>query len=240
MITPPRRLLRNTALALAVSLFSGCGGSAAPAKEPTVRPEAAPQAAPAKAKADTQSEPPPAADTTAASDTPAAVKKDDPDNRKRQIYYRSTPEGLAVSIEGVEFTIKAEPQKLDNGGFGIKIKVQAESKDEGMHTLLSPKNGPLAIGGTIKRKKGGEPETISSKRDGEDEQFIAPGTPLEFVHEWPSKEGPFAWWGDEIELQVGLWGVATAGERRRPIMKLCIIKMVAVPNGKPVVMAPKI
>jgi hypothetical protein len=224
---------------MAFSLASGCGGSAAPAEEPTAQPEPTPQAAPAKAPAAGTQSDAPAAETTPATDTAPAVKKDDPDNRKRQIYYRSTPEGLAVSIEGVEFTIKAEPQKLDNGGFGIKIKVQGESKDDGMHTLLSPKNGPLAIGGTIKRKKG-DPETISSKRDGEDEQFIAPGTPLEFVHEWPSKEGPFAWWGDEIELQIGLWGIGEAGQRRRPVNKLCIIKMVAVPNGKPVVMAPKI
>jgi hypothetical protein len=238
MISLTRRLARNAALVLAISLASGCGGSAAPAQEPSPQVEADPQPAPATPQ--TPAAAPTAAETTEPSDTPPPVKKDDPDNRKRQIYYRSTPEGLAVSIEGVEFTIKAEPQKLDNGGFGIKIKVQAESKDDGMHTLLSPKNGPLAIGGTIKRKKGGDPEPIVSKRDGEDEQFIAPGTPLEFVHDWPGKEGPFAWWGDEIELQVGLWGVATAGERRRPIMKLCIIKMVAMPNGKPVVMAPKI
>lgn len=222
---------------MALSLTSACGGSTAPAEEPAAQPEAAPEPAPAAAK------PEPAPAQTASkdsSDTAPTAKKEDTDNRKRQVYYRSTPDGLAVSIEGVEFTIKAEPKKLDNGGFGINIKVQAEAKDDGMHTLLYPKDGPLAIGGTIKRKKGGEPETLTDKRDGEDEQFITPGTPLEFVHEWPGKDGPFAWWGDEIELQVGLWGVGAAGERRRPIMKLCIIKMVAVQNGKPVVMPPKI
>jgi hypothetical protein len=146
---------------------------------------------------------------------------------------------VVVSIEGVDLTIKAEPKKLDNGGFGITIKVQAEAKDDGMHTLLSPKNGPLSIAGTIKRKKG-EDVKIEDKRDGDDEQFVTPGTPLELVHEWPGENGPYAWWGDEIELQIGLWGIGEAGQRRRPVNKLCIIKMVAVKGGKPVVMPPKI
>lgn len=239
-MTPlPRSLVRRVALvALALSLVPACGGStppaedssdvAAPAATPAPEPEKKSSAAPASEQAEPE-----------AKDTPPPVKKDDPDNRKRQIYYRSTPEGLAVSIEGVDLTIKAEPKKLDNGGFGITIKVQAESKDDGMHTLLSPKNGPLAIGGTIKRKKG-ESVEITDKRIGEDEQFITPGTPLELVHEWPGEEGPYAWWGDEIELQIGLWGIGEAGARRRPVSKLCIIKMVAVKGGKPVVMPPKI
>jgi hypothetical protein len=240
MFSPTLRLVRAAALFIAISLISGCGGSSPPAQEPAPEQEQSPGATPAPAAATADSKPAAAPEPAqAATDTPPPVKKDDPDNRKRQVYYRSTPDGLAVSIEGVEFTIKAAPKKLDNGGFGITINVQAEAKDDGMHTLLSPKNGPLAVGGTIKRKKGGE-ETITDKRDGEDEQFIAPGTALEFVHEWPGKDGPFAWWGDEIELQVGLWGVGAAGERRRPVMKLCIIKMVAVKDGKPVVMPPKI
>lgn len=232
-----RNLPHSAAITLlAFSLLSGCGGSTAPAEEPA--PSAVEEPAPAKAESKPAATPA-QAEPKESTDSPAPTKKEDTDNRKRQVYYRSTPDGLAVSIEGVEFTIKAEPKKLDNGGFGINIKVQAEAKDDGMHTLLYPKDGPLAIGGTIKRKKG-EPETLTDKRDGEDEQFITPGTPLEFVHEWPGKDGPFAWWGDEIELQVGLWGVGAAGERRRPIMKLCIIKMVAVQNGKPIVMPPKI
>jgi hypothetical protein len=233
-------LLRNLAHSithalLVSSLVSGCGGSTAPAEEPAPSAVEKPAPSPAAAK-----DPAPAAEKAEPAEAPATTaKKDDPDKRKRQIYYRSTPEGLAVSIEGVDLTIKAEPKKLDNGGFGITIKVQAESKDDGMHTLLSPKNGPLAIGGTIKRKKG-EPVEIVDKRVGEDEQFITPGTPLEIVHEWPGEEGPYAWWGDEIELQIGLWGIGEAGQRRRPVSKLCIIKMVAVKGGKPVVMPPKI
>jgi len=232
-------IARTIVAALAVTLTTACGGPTPPPAAP--EPEPATQASPAEpaqeiAPAAPSSDPTPEADTAPAAKKPA---KDDPDNRQRQIYYRTGTEGLVISIEGVELTVKAELNKLKTGAFGIRLKMTVESKDDGMHTLLSPKDGPLAIGGVIKRKKG-DSVPIVDKRDGEDEQFITPGAPLEFQVNWPGTDGPFAWYGDEVELQVGLWGIGNAGERRRPITKLCIVKLVAVQGGKPVVMAPKI
>jgi hypothetical protein len=155
------------------------------------------------------------------------------------VFYRNTPQGMAVSVEGVEIRAAAEPIKLKNGGFGILLKMEAESKDGAMHTLLSPKDGPLAVGGTITRKKG-DPVQITSERKGEDDQFIAPDSPLKWEYSWPPAEGPFAWFGDKVELQVGLWGLGNAGERRRPVRKLFMVEMTATQHGKPVIIPPKI
>lgn len=216
-----------------VALAVACGGGAAPAEAPATSASPAPQATPTPAPEPKSSEAP-AAEPEPESKSPEA----DPDNRQRQVLYRTTPEGLAVSFEGLEFRAKAEPVKVTAGAFGIRIKVTAESKNDAMHTLMSPQDGPLAIAGTIKRKKG-EPVTFGDERGNEDEQFITPGQPLEIERTWPGKDGPFAWYGDEVELQVGLWGVGAAGERRRPLRKMFLVKMVALPGGKPVIMPPR-
>jgi hypothetical protein len=224
---------------LFASLQFACGSSqptAQTADESQETQSAPPAAAPTPAPA---AEEPPAAASADAPSEPASPDEPDPDNRQRQVLYRTTPAGLAVSVEGVQFLATASPIKLKNGGFGIKLKVTAEAKDENMHTLMSPQNGPLAVAGKIKRSKSGEEVPFGDERGNEDEQFIAPGSPLEIERDWPPENGPYAWWGDEIELQVGLWGLANAGDRRRPVRKLFLVKMVATAKGTPVVLAPR-
>lgn len=222
------------------ALQLACGSSQAPAQaadEPAPAQSAAPSSTPAPVQAEHPAAEPP--DAPSEPETSKA-EPEDPDNRQRQVLYRTTPAGLAVSVEGVQFLATASPVKLKNGGFGIKLKVTAEAKDDNMHTLMSPQNGPLAVAGKIKRGKSGEEVPFGDDRGNEDEQFIAPGSPLEIERDWPPQNGPYAWWGDEIELQVGLWGLANAGERRRPVRKLFLVKMVATDKGKPVVLAPRI
>jgi hypothetical protein len=170
--------------------------------------------------------------------TEAPAENPDPDGRTstRDVTYRSTPEGLRIEVEGVEFMPKAQPVKV-KGGWGVKITLEATAGDEPRY-LLNPKNGPLAFAGVVKRK--GEEENFGDKRDGDGNAELGPGQTESFTSNWPAK-GQGAqplWWGNELTLDVGLWGLGRTQDARRPIKKFFTLKMVAGNKPQPVIQPP--
>jgi hypothetical protein len=143
---------------------------------------------------------------------------------------------LRIEVEGVEFMPKAQPVKV-KGGWGVKITLEATAGDEPRY-LLNPKNGPLAFAGVVKRK--GEEENFGDKRDGDGNAELGPGQTESFTSNWPAK-GQGAqplWWGNELTLDVGLWGLGRTQDARRPIKKFFTLKMVAGNKPQPVIQPP--
>lgn len=159
--------------------------------------------------------------------------------REREVLYKVTPGGLVVEVDGVRFKPTAEPTKKSNGGYGIKITVEAEATDDDTHVLLSPEHGPLSFAVTIFDKKGNEQARHGDVRNGDEQQFIMPGGPLKLSREWPSGavKGPL-WWRQKVTLHVGLWGLGRATEKGRPLQKFFIVEMVGGSKAQAVITPP--
>jgi len=164
----------------------------------------------------------------------------------RNVVYRVTPEGLIVDVEGVRFEPSVEAVKMKGGAWGVKLTVKAKSTNDGMHNLLSPKEGPLSIAGYIETKDG-QLIQFSDQRDGDDELFVAPGQPLEFERTFPSgavseRGGAMRplYWHENLTITVGLWGLGVNGEQRRPLQRLFVVRMKAGNKPQPVVSAPEL
>jgi hypothetical protein len=155
----------------------------------------------------------------------------------REIKYIVTPQGLEVEVAGVHFLAAATAIKT-GGGWGVRVSATAKSKDEKAHSLLSPKGGPIALAGNVKR--GGTSERFSDKREGEDEKIIPANEPLEFSREWPAKGEKALRPGDELELEVGLWGLGDDAASRRPVRQFFNVRMlVGKQKPLPVVVPPQ-
>lgn len=201
-----------------VTLALAACGSPPPA---THTPEPTPAPAPS-------AEPPPAASAEPAAAPPAAEV---PDTKPREVNYVMASGKLEVVVEGVRFKPNAKAVRV-GGGWGIAIDVEGEAEDDAMHSLLKPKSGPLAIAAKITRK-GGKVESQTDTREGDDEDFVTPGTIAKLERKWPTgtKDKALAA-GDKVELQVGLWGIGADAKSRRPLKKFFIVTMV-VGKGEP-------
>jgi hypothetical protein len=204
--------------------------SAVPPKEPpSEEPPAAAASAPSKGDAEAEQL--------------AAAEKDKEESApvQREVLYKVTPEGLVVDVEGVRLKPKAEPVKKPNGGYGIRITVEAESIDDDTHVLSSPENGPLSFAVRLFDKGGAERAHFGDERVGDEQQFIMPGGPLTLTREWPSGavKGPL-WWGEKVTLHVGLWGLGRANEKTRPMKKFFIVEMVGGAKPQAVVSPPDV
>jgi hypothetical protein len=154
----------------------------------------------------------------------------DPAAEGREIQYVVTSDGLEVRVEGVRFITNASAVRVGSG-FGVELTVSATSKDDEPHSLLSPKNGPLALAGSIDRA--GQRERFGDEREGNAEKRIEPGRVLKFTRRWPAKNSPVpVRTGETLELDVGLWGLGKSAEERKPVKNFFHVKL-AVGDGKP-------
>lgn len=203
------------------ALLVACGTPSPPAESPA--PPAPPSAAPI-------AEPAPSA-SASAEPAPAEPAEPPPDTGPREVKYVMAGGKLEIVVEGVRFKPSAKAAKL-GGGWGIALEVEGEAQDDQMHSLLKPKSGALAIAAKITRK-GGKVEETTDTRDGEDEDFVTPGTLATLERKWPDKTGPKPLVaGDKVALQVGLWGIGADAKSRRPLKKFFSVTMV-VGKGEP-------
>jgi hypothetical protein len=230
----------------ALLVTAACGGGG---QEPTTPPEPSPRAAPeaeppageaanvAPAATDTEAD----ADTEAKQLAEAERRKQESAPVEREVLYKVTPQGLVVDVDGVRFKPKAEPTKKPNGGYGIRITVEAESMDDDTHVLLSPDNGPLSFAVRIYDKDGNEQAKHGDERTGDEQQYIMPGGPLTLTREWPSGsvKGPL-WWGQKVTLHVGLWGLGRANDKTRPLKKFFVVEMVGGAKPQAVISPPEL
>lgn len=224
---------RRSLIPIALSaLLWACGGQA-----PAATPESAPSE-PEEAVAPASDASADASELESATEAdfgePAAAPADNP-NETRDVTYKMTPEGLQIEVDGVMFQPKAEPVKLKGGAWGVKVTMTAEGVGDGPRYLLKPKNGVLAFAGSVKRK--GAQEKFGDKRDGEESVELAPGAKLTFDTTWP-KEGTALWWGDELTIEAGLWGLGKSANALRPVRQFFTLKMVAGNKPQPVMQPP--
>jgi len=214
--------LSKASILLAIAV-AGCGGGAENAPPPST-PAPSPAPAPSPSAEPVASSAPPA-DTAPAADAPAAAPAEEappPSDAQRDIKYIQTPEGLKVEILGVKFVPKVEAVRTP-AGFDVKVLVNATASEA--RTLLSPKAGPLAFAGSIKRAGKAEPETFGDERSGDGDQPLGDGTTVKLSREWPGKMKvqPLGN-GDVLELDVGLWGLGTSASDRRAVKQFFHVK----------------
>jgi len=225
-----RRCLTPIGLCL---LLWACGGQAPAATPESAASESEEAVAPDSASAAEPSDADSTSGEAAVAEEPAAPA-DNP-NETRDVTYKMTPDGLEIEVEGVLFQPKAQPVKGKGGAWGVKVTMTAEGVGDGPRYLLKPKNGVLAFAGSIKRK--GAEEKFGDKRDGEESVELASGAKLSFETTWP-KEGAALWWGDELTIEAGLWGLGKSADALRPVKQFFTLKMVAGNKPQPVLQPP--
>jgi len=213
-------------------IAASCGTQATPPAQPPVSEAQAPTPPPttpseqsAKPEA---TEPVPDAEPAPA---PPTAKADPDPNATREVTYVVVPEGLKVSVAGVRFAVSASAAQVASG-WGVKLNVVATAVDGKPHSLSSPKAGPLAFAGSVLRKGKSEPEPFGDERAGDGEQSIFGDDATKFSRTWPAKGVRVLGAGDSLDLQVALWGLGTEKDSRRPVKKLCHVRM-QVDKGKP-------
>jgi hypothetical protein len=155
--------------------------------------------------------------------TPAPAAEAAPASEaQRELKYIQSPDGLRVEILGVKFVPKVEAVRTQLG-FVVKVTLSATASES--RTLLAPKNGALAFAGSVKRAGQSEPEHFGDEREGDGEEPLPAGTSVKLTREWPGKlkVRPLGN-GDSLELDVGLWGLGTTTDDRRPVKQFLRIK----------------
>jgi hypothetical protein len=137
----------------------------------------------------------------------------------REVVYRVSPDGLKIQLEGAEFRPKAEAIKV-KGGYGVVISVEASSNTP--LVLMDPQGGPMAFGGYVRRP---DKEKITDTRKGDHEISLFPQSPQSFQRTWPAPGQSPLFYGQKLELQVGLWGIGHDSDDRRPVLKFFSVRM---------------
>ena len=154
--------------------------------------------------------------------------------KSAKLLYRVSPEGMKITINGVEFIPRAEAVKV-RGGWGVRLTVSASSTEN--RVLFSPSRGPMAFGGIVTRK--GEDEKFGDKREGGAEVELAADDSISFSRTWPGPDEKPLQPGDQLELHVMLWGLGPDSETRRPVAKFLMVKMAADKQGaQPLIQPP--
>jgi len=153
----------------------------------------------------------------------------------REIIYRMTPDGLKVEVEGAVFAVSAQSY-VKPEGYGVEVFVEATAKVEG--ALASPTAGPIAFAGKVVRKTG-RVDQFGDRKGGNGTKPLGPASSQKFSRKWPIENVSLLSPGDELELQVGLWGYGPATGKLRPVRKFATVTMKATEHGaSPVVDAP--
>ncbi len=152
-----------------------------------------------------------------------------------EVRYHVSSEGLRVTVSEVEFIPRATPVRV-GAGWGVKIDVSARARDDQPHVLFRPEQGPLAFFAVVNRS--GKKEERGDHRRGQGEEYVTENG-IEFSRTWPGNMGmqPLAA-GEQLELQVGLWGVGKSMTRHRPLKGFFTVKMVGGSQAQAVVSPP--
>ncbi len=205
-----------------------CGGlgcsSASPAAQTAPAPSVARAEETAPAPGATSETPPETTDVTPTNEDVADREGNyDVEVKEREVRYLVKPEGLQIDVAGARFFPKARAVKV-KGGWGVTIDVKASAEDDRTHSLLRSNDGALAFAGTVVR--GGKATEFGDERGSGEEQLLFPGAPLTLSRNWPGNLdlAPLAR-GDELRLEVGLWGLGRDATSRRPVKKFCLVRV---------------
>jgi len=121
-----------------------------------------------------------------------------------------------IDVGGVRFVPKATAVKLGKG-WGVEVTVAAKVKDGATHHWLVPAQSALAFAGRVTR--GGKEERLSDKRVGSDDRLLTPGESVSVTRRFPGETSLALSASDSLELEVGIWGLGTTTENRRPVRR---------------------
>jgi len=216
-------------------------GSPPPAAEPSrAEPTATPEALTASTEpepelsdeaaaliAETEGTAPPTASGSASAPPPAADK-----GKGLDIVYRVKPDELRIEVLSATFvpTVKAVRVR---GGWGVDITVEATSTSD--VALLASDDGPLALAATVLRPS----EEHSGDRRGASKDLVVTQTKTQTFHRiWPGAESKPLQAGQELLLQVGLWGIGKTPETRKPALRFFEVKLVVGGKGAAAIVQP--
>lgn len=231
---------RVAAILLSTTMALACGKTAKDAQAPAPAEESTPAAldpgsGTAEGQAMSDEELAVLAEVEAQADAPAPAAPDQ-DGAGREVVYRMTPDGLKVEVGGAVFAPLAQSFKTKDG-YGVEITVEASSKVDAL--LANPEAGPLAFAGRVIRKSG-RIDQFGDKRSGRGTKSLGPTSPQKFSRKWPIEGVSLLSPGDELELDIGLWGYGTSEATLRPVRKFASVKMKASADGaSPIVDAPR-
>lgn len=214
----PKLAQRGTAGALVLGLFMAChpGESKLPkAESPNPQPNASPDAV---VNAVEQNE----AEQGEADVEATEAPKLDP-QAPRTVLYTATPEGLKVEVSAVSFLVRATPEKLGKG-WGVKLELSAKVTGSEEHNLLTPQGGPMAFSALVKR--GGRSVRTGDKRVGDASVMLVAEAPFSGSRIFPSENAQALRAGDELELEIALWGLGADAKSRRAVRDFCLVRMV--------------
>ena len=211
----------------------GCGGSSTPARTtPASSVTPAEEVAPVPGEA--TEAPSGTTDTKPTSAESTELEGNyDVEVQEREVSYLVRPEGLQIDVEGARFLPKAKAVRV-KGGWGVAIDVRASAEDDRTHSLLRGNDGALAFAGTVVRR--GKEAEFGDERSTGEEQLLFPGSSLTLSRKWPGTLdlAPLAR-GDELRLEVGLWGLGRDAKSRRPVKKFFLVR-VSVGQKRPSVL----
>jgi hypothetical protein len=220
---PTLRLARIAAPALLVlgGFIVACGGPQLPSEVPSPAGEA-PTSTPAR-------RPTEAIAATATSDSsgaaPAVASMDA--EAPLDVRFIVGNSGLRAEVEGIRLVPTAQAVKVGKG-WAVEIAVEVSSLDGAEHVLLAPDASPFAIAG--KATRGGQVEVLKDARKGQEERTVGARGSVVLTRRWPA-DGSYLAQGDQVELEVGLWGLGQ-GSKRRPLRRLCAVEL-TVNEGSP-------
>ncbi|HEV8550338.1 MAG TPA: hypothetical protein VGQ57_14945 [Polyangiaceae bacterium] len=223
-----RASLPSSNLLAIVLVLAGCGSGAETSPPPST-PESTPvapaplAAAPAAADSAASSPAPSAAPAQPPAAAPeASADAPPPSDAPRDVKFIQTPEGLRVEVLGVKFVPKVETVRTQ-AGFDVKLTVSATAGEP--RSLLTPKAGPFAFAGVVKRAGKSDAEQFGDERQGDGEQPLGAGTTVKLSRTWPGTLKVHSLGnGDVLELDVALWGLGTQASDRRAVKQFLRVK----------------
>jgi hypothetical protein len=231
--------IHHGSLSLVAAFAVGCAAAPAPAPSAPADKSSAEPAPVESAVPEESEQPEPAGEVGADLDPEdrAALEEPDPATTPREIKYVLSNEGLRVEVAGVRLVPRAEPVRK-GAGWGVRVRVEALVTDAQSHSLLDPKQGPLAFAGRV--IKDGRASPFGDQRDGDGELVLASGAPKSLERTWPAAGDTALVAGQTLELEVGLWGLGESAATRRPVRKLFKLKMIAgKQQPQPVILPPE-
>lgn len=231
-------------LCLAFSVNLACQAGEPPAKAPEVPETKAPAATHATEANDLKLDPTYAAPVNSErpeegeSAEEAELKGDR--QAARTVRYTPTPSGLKVGVDGVTFLVSAKPEKR-GAGWAVNLDLEANVTDTEEYNLLTPARGPMAFSALVKSgKTEGQGERQGDQREGQGSVTLSPEKSFRASRSFPPENGKVLQPGDELDLEVGLWGFGADAASRRPIRDFCRVRMVVGKHTpSPVVLPPK-
>lgn len=150
----------------------------------------------------------------------------------RDVKYVVRSDGLKVLADGVSLVPRARAVRV-GAGWGLLISVEVRSEDGATHTLLAPEVHEIALAGEVRRAKKEEVEEFSDVRESDRTLELTPVKMIRLEAKWPRTTGlrPLST-GDELGLEMGLWGLGRDPGSRRPLRRLARVD-VSFDGGKP-------